>query len=189
MKKVLLVLMVMVSMVSLGEEFNFRKTKWGMRKEEVKKTETGEITIDEVENLAYDKIKLAGLRFTIFYNFKCDKLVSCTYIAAEKYSNKNNYDVDYFKMKEILDKKYGKVENENYWSRDLYKGDYNRRGTAISIGDLERMSIWELEETQIRLVIRGNNYKIIQGIVYQTKDKELLNIEKKIKEKEINDAF
>lgn len=74
MKKVLCLVCLLVFSVStaFAEEFDFRKTRWGMTQEEVKKNETFS-KIEEEKKLKYHG-KMFGIDCFIDYSFKDNKL-------------------------------------------------------------------------------------------------------------------
>lgn len=190
MKKLILMIMVLVSVISFASEsFDFRNSNWGMTKEEVKASEKMNILYEDDKHIFFEDATVARMKFSISYIFSDNKLISGVYLSKEKYSNSNEYDVDFYKIKNVLDGKYGFVEENSYWSRDLYKGDYLNRGLAISIGDLAREAIWSTDKARVRIVIKGNNYDITLAIVYKTNDENLLNAARLIEEKEINNSF
>lgn len=152
---------------NISEEFDFRKTYWGMSKENVKATETGEIIRDN-DILAYEGI-IGGLKAYIIYIFVDNKLVRSKYVFIEKHSNRNDYIHDYNNLKNILTKKY-KQSNEDkvYWKNDLYEDDYENWGLAISIGHLTQFSNWKTDKTEIWLSLTGDNYSIDLAVEYSS---------------------
>jgi len=85
--------------------------------------------------------------------------------------NENEYINDYDKLKELLIKKYGEPkEDKKYWYNDSHQDDYQERGRAISIGHLAYQSGWELDNTEIYLMLKGDNDKIYLGIIYKNKN-------------------
>lgn len=169
------------------DKYNFRKTTWGMTKEQVKKTEKGKVEIEKDNSLIYSG-KVGGLECGIGYVFAEGKLVRTRYLIIEKHTNKNDYITDYKSLKEILTKKYGKpIEDKQYWKKDLYKNDYQDWGFAISLGHLTYFATWRTNKTDIVLGLYGDNYKINLGVEYESIQLKVL--EEKAREKKALDEF
>lgn len=167
----LILAVLLISVLSFAQEkYDFRKTRWGMSKEEVKLSEGRKPDYDNGETIAYAGEKIANLRVNVYYSFVNDKLYRGGYGLAEKYIFKNKYIDDYKKLKELLVKKYGQpLIDRQIWHDDLYKDDPIEWGLAISIGHLEYLAGWERDNTNIRLVLEGENYKINLFVVYESK--------------------
>ena len=177
---VLFIFSISLTLLAKEQVYDFRKTNWGMSKEQVKATEDKKADYEDNDFLYY-KVKINGDNYICGYNFLEDKLYSSSYRFTGKHVNKNLYIDDYKKLKEILIKKYGKpIGNRVRWENDLYKDDKNEWGMAISIGDLEYWAWWKTPTTEICLLLTGDNYKITLDIHYHSKKlKEWAN---KIKE-------
>ena len=174
--------------VSSGsEKYDFRKTNWGMSKEQVKATENKKPDLEEDNALAY-YVKINGDDYICAYSFLKDKLYNTGYVIAEKHTNRNLYIDDYKKLKETLIKKYGKpLTDRTTWDNDLYKGDRSEWGFAVSLGHLSYGATWETSTTYITLGLNGDNYKISLLIAYDSKELEAWK--KQIKDKETSTNF
>lgn len=171
----------------LSKEYTFRKTTWGMSREEVKSRETGKVLYDTEKMLIYEG-SIAGLDCDIVYIFAGGKLVRAKYHITEEHSNENRYISDYKSLKKSLTKKYGQpIMDEHHWKRDLYKDDPQRWGFAISIGDLSYYAAWDTLQTIILLALFGDNYDVTLGTEY--KSKELKELEEREKEKKLLEEF
>ncbi len=169
------------------DSFDFRKTKWGMNKAQVREIEKNILFQEEEWLLAYWG-NAGGFDCLIVYIFAEGKLVRGRYIFTISHTNKNDYLIDYKKVKKILIKKYGKPIKDRYiWRNDLFRNNYQKRGLAISIGHLVYFAQWELPDTYISLILYGENFEISLELEYQSK--KLEEIEQKIKEKEELDEF
>ncbi len=167
-------------------EFDFRKTKWGMSRKEVKKSEKINLNSEHGNILGYQGI-LSGLDVTIYYIFSGDKLVRAKYYFNETHSNDNDYLSDFEELHELLQKKYGKSETSYIWKNNLFKGDSDRMGIAISNGHLLCYSMWETDITDIILSISGDNNSIQTEIEYSSK--QYGKLESQEKEKMALDAI
>lgn len=172
----------------LNEEYTFRKTTWGMTREQVKSAEVGRVLYDTENTLVYEGA-IAELDCNILYVFTGGKLVRAKYWITEEHSNRNDYIVDYdILLKKALTKKYGQpISDEQIWKNDLYKDNYQDWGFAVSIGHLSYWTRWQTLQTEIFLDLRGDNYNIILETQYTSK--ELRELEEKEKEKRLLENF
>ena len=79
-----------------SQEYNFRKTVWGMDKKSVKASEKGnELVEEDADFLAYIA-SVSGLDSNVLYSFtKNGQLASGNYIFRNEYTNRNMYIDDY----------------------------------------------------------------------------------------------
>lgn len=120
--------------VTEASQYHFRKTRWGMSKDEVKKSETIKLAADRDTVLGYET-QVAGLKCLLLYVFTEERLVRAKYVIVEQHTNKNDFLLDFNTLQQKLTQKYGKPKNdETYWRDDLYKDDVSDWGMAISIG-------------------------------------------------------
>ena len=162
---------------------HFRKVRWGDSKEKVKESEDLELMHDENGILGF-QTKVAGLDTLVAYIFVQNKLVRSKYIITEKHTNANDFIYDYKKLKEALTQKYGTPDDdETFWKNDLYKDDYEDWGMALKIGHLVYISNWKTPDTEISLVLSGENYDIDLQIEYFSKKLEALEDQKAEQEK------
>lgn len=154
-----------------SDGYDFRKTKWGMTPAQVKASESTS-PIDEGRASQFDLIivysgSVANLNTRYSYHFINNRLVSAFYHFEESYINSNQYIEDYYKIKEILTRKYGSpTKDSTVWINDLYKDDPQNYGMAISIGHLVLQSDWQTPETDVRLTLRGENFQASVGVIY-----------------------
>lgn len=149
--------------------FDFRKTSWGMTKDQVKASETEKLEKEDTDLLAYSGT-VSSLNAFIIYVFVNDKLVRTRYLFVEEHTNENDYVSDYKSINSALTEKYGKPKSDKeYWSNNLYKTDYDRRGFAVSLGHLKCFSDWSTNVTEITAALTGDNYKIEHVTEYVSK--------------------
>ena len=170
---IVLLILVISTLVLFAEEakYDFRKTNWGMSKEQVKATEDKKPDFENNIMLGYE-VTINQNNFLCAYWFLEDKLYQSAYSLNETHTNKNDYIDDYKNFKEILIKKYGKPKIDKVtWKNDLYKNDEQDWGLAVSIGHLIYGTWWETSTTEpIGLVLKGENYKISLTIGYYSKE-------------------
>jgi len=168
-------ILIIFTSILFAEEikYDFRKTNWGMSKEQVKATEDKKPDFEADTTLGYD-VTISGKDFACIYSFLEDKLYNSGYFFTGKHTNKNLYIDDYEELKETLTKKYGKPKMDipGLWKNDLYKDDKSHWGMAISVGHLAYGNSWETPNTKISLMLSGDNYKIKLVLFYTRKELE-----------------
>ena len=167
-----------------NQEFDFRKTNWGASIEKVQSSETSEAIpdINSSEMLGFTG-SVGGIKTLIGYYFINNKLWKGAYIFSETHSNRNGFIIDYESIKTILTEKYGEPKEENVlWLNDLYKDDYSQFGFAVSLGHLTYYCSWQVGETNINMILSGENYKINHRLDYENESLKILAREKQKKE-------
>jgi len=194
---ILLILAIFASILFAEEaKYDFRKTNWGMSKEQVRATEDESLEMKDlekeikkndflVEHIVY-KVRIGDKHYHCDYVFLEDKLYLAHYSPEKRYSDLNNYIRDYEEIKEILIKKYGKPDmkklkaledrEEICWKTDLLKDDKSKWGIAVSKGELSYMLIWETPTTNIEISLEGlvlpemNIEEVFLRVSYKSKE-------------------
>ncbi len=161
----------MVIIPSLGfSQKNIRNSNWGDKKEQVLNDEKAIIVkSDNNSELKYLSVVNTFPIHAVFH-FTENKLTSLFYFFNQKHTNQNDFISDFESLNILLINKYGKPRKEKvFWNRELYKNNNDKWGFAISIGDLSYVSIWETNDTDITLMLTGENYNIDLCIIYDSK--------------------
>jgi hypothetical protein len=188
---VLFILSLPLTIFAKEQVYDFRKTNWGMSKEEVRATEDESLEMKDLEldsnteHIVY-KVRIGDKQYHCGYVFLEDKLYLADYSPEKRYSDLNNYIREYEEIKEILIKKYGKPDmkklkaledrEEICWKTDLLKDDESKWGIAVSKGDLSYMLIWETSTTNIELSLEGfvlpgwNIEEVFLRVLYKSKE-------------------
>ena len=172
---ILICIVLFFSIVGLSNDvkYDFRKTNWGMSKEQVKATEDKEPDWEDDAELSY-KVTISGKSgkdFPCNYYFSADKLYSSAYGLGGRHTNNNLYIDDYEELKEILTKEYGKPKTDKViWKRDVFKDDKSYWGTAVVGGDLSCSAQWKTPTTEINLKLFGEDWRIILIVSYESKE-------------------
>lgn len=163
----LVVLFILLfTLVSVAEEYDFRNINWGMSIEEVKNNEELELVYETENSLMYETM-LNSNDFYLVYFFDDSKLTQGVYSLKETFYNNLKYVRCYEKLKENLTEKYGEpIKDEELWLDDYYKGNYSKYGDAVLIGDLFYTTVWENEGTQILLGLLAKSGEITLPIYY-----------------------
>ena len=120
---IILCILAVSTLILFAEEakYDFRKTNWGMSKEQVKATEDKKPDFEDNTMLSYE-VTISEKDFECAYLFLEDKLYGSGYLFFGEHTNKNLYIDDYEELKEILTKEYGKPKIDKVtWKNDLLK--------------------------------------------------------------------
>jgi hypothetical protein len=149
----------------------FRKVNWGMSKEQVVNNEGKADTDNQNGYLMYIGKSINGTNTNILYVFNQNRLCSVMLTPELKHVNKNLYIDDYQSFKKVLIEKYGQptLPIDMIWKNDLYKGDSNYYGMAVSAGHLKYTSSWDTTDTIIYETLRGDNFEVELNILYKSK--------------------
>ncbi|WP_242120945.1 hypothetical protein [Aestuariivivens sediminicola] len=151
-------------MAEVHPPFNFQGLTWDSTKEDVNAKFPESMKIGKY--LSVDT-NVNYLDASLIFRFEEGNLNLIMYTFKEKHSNENIYIEDFLNLKELLIEKYGEPNlDETEWRRDLYKGDTQYYGLAISMGDLIYKVQWLLPDTDIRLLLYGDNYKVKHTLAY-----------------------
>jgi hypothetical protein len=157
----------------LGFAHDFRKAKWGMSMDQVKKTEESPIVFEgwsdpDDATILYYKEKVFRFPAFITYIFKDSKLVQARYSFEPE--GEKDYISDYEHVIEGLIEKYGEPGNVTMeWSDSTYVNDKTMWETALRHGHLKRSGIWHTKRTLIELQLFGKDNHIIMQIDYADK--------------------
>ena len=120
---IILCILAISTLILFAEEakYDFRKTNWGMSKEQVKATEDKKPDFEDNTMVSYE-VTISEKDFECAYLFLEDKLYGSGYLFFGEHTNKNLYIDDYEELKEILTKEYGKPKIDKVtWKNDWFK--------------------------------------------------------------------
>jgi hypothetical protein len=155
---------VSINLVS-GQNYDFRKTTWGMSYEQVKNSELPKIGMVSEKRLIYtDTIAESPCILIYTFNEK-QELISARYILDKNYVDHNFYFNEYNKFKELLTKKYGvPKKNEKNWIVNVEDKDSTNWANSLESGHLSLYSLWKTPKTVITLIV--SKYDIVHLIIY-----------------------
>lgn len=169
-----------------GDEYDFRKARWGMSKKKVKATEKGKPAFEEGNLLGY-KASVAGKDALAGYIFAGDVLVRSAYLFDIKHTNDTDYITDYKELKKLLTEKYGKPSrDEVIWKDDLYRDKPSKWGMAVATGGLIYFAEWKTGRTEVFLSLMGDNFDIKLKVEYSSNELQKIEEEEK-KKKNLSD--
>jgi hypothetical protein len=179
-------IIVFVFIFSIVFAADFRKSSWGDSQKAVMKKD-GKPTYIKKYTLQYAKFKLAGYDTNLYYYFHKDKLYQACYAFQFKFTNPNNYVEEYYRIIKLLEKKYKKVEPEYIWLNNYYKDDTAHYGMAVAMGHLRIATKYILGDTEILLLLSGENYE--SDIILGYKSLKLAKQAREAEEKEKSNEF
>jgi hypothetical protein len=196
---IVLLVLAISNLILFAEEakYNFRKTNWGMSKEEVKDSEwwTNPITnksykhepkYDLGNEISY-YANIAEIEGNLTYEFVENKLIGARYNFTEEFEDREQYIINFYKIKEYLTKKYGKPEigpqEKSSVKEILEEIKLFERILGINGIHYPCAAYWTLSKTEIRFVLiyEKGNFHLVLGYY----SLELMDWAEQIKEKEI----
>lgn len=162
----------LVDVIKGDRAFDVRKARWGMTKEEVKKSERLQLLSDKKDIVEY-KFMLLGIKSRIQYKFQDNRLSGAEYIIEQDDVNPSRFYDDFKSLKGFLRQMYNMpVADEKIWTNDIYKADEKNWGFAISLGFLSCKTTWQNATTKILLTQTGGNHMINTSIQYSIRPKQ-----------------
>ncbi len=163
-----------------SKDSDVRKCKWGMTQAEVKAAESLAPYMVE-KNKLYYKVEVDSYKFILSYEFESEKLIRATLIYNETHINSQSYWNNFKRIAERMDGKYGEHTDLTKWSSDLFKQDERDYGFAVSNGDVSFHYAWYTDKTKISLIMSGEDYQVVLGVVYKDSNHETKETEFKPK--------
>lgn len=152
---------------------DFRNTKWGMTKEQVKNSEEISIFDEDDSNLLYEGLTVSNMNASLMYTFDSDHLYRGFYKFEESHTSYNLYITDYENLVKALTEKYGAPKwDRTKWIDNLWEGDKNDLGMAVATGGLIYGALWETPTTKITVNLIGDNFDIRLTCTYVDIDYE-----------------
>jgi hypothetical protein len=151
-------------------EFNFRKTTWGMSRDQVKASEDTKPTGEKPDVVTY-RDELDGIPAIVGYLFDGDKLTRAGYLMRGSYDDPNKYIEDYDKVKESMIKTYGApAQDEMHWKEGEESQDPAQYGKAVCDGKLRYTTVWTDGVTMITERLGGENGNCKHGLMFESID-------------------
>jgi hypothetical protein len=153
------------------KDFNLSKTpipiwKWGMTKTRLLELEGRPLAIERKpggEIVQYVRT-LLDKRCLVEYLVAQNRLVGVRYHLMDKYTDKNRYIQDYYRLKAFVVQQLGEPKrDESLWLDSLYRNNAEQWGTAVSQGQLEFRAEWTVKDTDIMLTLAGADNMIAFG--------------------------
>lgn len=137
---------------------DFKNLTWGMSPEEVEEAEVADNFLDESDETLYYYDNVYDLDGILCYSFDQDQLCSAFYMFQQEYTDNNDYLNDFEKIHEDLLVKFGQpVIDRMEWTNQTYQKDSSKWGYAISLGHALLYCTWETENSEIELMLFGQD--------------------------------
>ncbi len=103
----------------------------------------------------------------IEYIFDRDRLTQTRYVFVDQYAQKIRYIEEYLRINDFCAEKYGRPHQERkIWHDPEWKDRPDRWGQAVSLGQLSYLTLWQLEQTEIRLTLVGSDLDVSLELLY-----------------------
>lgn len=146
----------------------YRSSAWGASVDEVKKSESAKLVLEEADFLAY-QTSVANSEALALFTFVNGRLVSGRYSFQEPHANNQAYLHDFWKLKRLLEEKYGPSKvSDTFWVNELYRDNVDEWGMAVACGHVSFFETWNVEDTHIELQLTGDNYEVKVSIMYKS---------------------
>lgn len=148
------------------EKFDFRGTRWGMSKAEVKKAEPHPPGNETEDTLSYRSSSRDQITY-ITYQFKDGKLNRAGVLYPEKLSSDSLYLENYEYLKQEVIKAYGKpaVDEETLLNPGAVI-EPDKKAEAVCRGDLTLGAQWNVPGSMVLLMFRGDGEKCLVSLIY-----------------------
>lgn len=167
--------------------YDFRKTRWGMSPDLVRAAETAELLKASDNGLIF-KDRIVRFPCLVAYIFALGQLVRAKYNLLAEHAVPSEYLSDFEYLQGVLQNKYGDpAESQQHWLDDRYKDDQELWGRALTLGHLVLYEAWSTDSTEISLMLRGEEGRVLLEIEYSSL--ALQNLEDEQEEKPNLDLF
>lgn len=117
---------------------------WGLPPDIIKKEEKGTFVQEDPDGTLYYVDRARGIKFSITYEFKDNKLYKVQMFSVEKYSVPQKRIDDLIKIKRDLDQRFGEPIKEDFnWVKDYNKKHPDQWGWAVYSQDLFITMEWQ----------------------------------------------
>lgn len=153
---------------------DFRMTNWGMPFFEVKSLEKTNLIYEKRNHVLGYATSILDYKCRLYYQFANRILTSASYQIHDSFPDKNQYVEIYFKIQDLIRKKYGEpVKEELIWDADtsIKTDNPSLWYKAVERGDLALRTSWKTEKTNITLACNYEaafSQKIALGLYYSS---------------------
>ena len=157
------------------DPYHFRRCRWGMTSDQVRESETAELIKESEEGLIF-KGRVSRYPCLMAFIFAQGRLVRAKYNLLGEHVSPNDYFDDFEHLQGILVRKYGEpVDQKQHWLDDRLREEEESWGKAVALGHLVFWAGWQTEATEISLMLRGEDQRILLEVEYSSR--ELGNLE------------
>ena len=147
--------------MNMQEDFNFRNTRWGMSKEDVLASESGEPVVKTETQIGYFT-EISDMNIYVAFIFGNELLVSTLYALRDMREKLDDSFKDFENFKKILTMKYGESNagEGDVWA-DPSRGDEDglkallldrpKYEEALKQGEILHAAMWKTDNTWIKV--------------------------------------
>lgn len=174
MKNLILALAALVFVCAVRPAFaGFQKTEWGDTPQQVI-AKQGIAKADRRwekhgrHGVLWTTDQLVNQPALVVYIFVDKKLVRVKVVFTRQRTNANGFLSDFASFEDKLTRVYGEpVEDNTFWSRDLYRDRPEKWGMALLIGDLSKFTRRDTADgTEVWHGLTGGNYEVQHLLEY-----------------------
>ena len=141
-------------------------SNWGDSKQQVAINDT--LAFDTISNRSL--IFIANIPSIVKYNFTKNKLNQVIFNVNTKHNYSLDYIIDYYSIYDLFLDKYGLPTKEKMiWKDNTLKYDKKQYGDALLKEQLSIYTKFENNNTDITIIISGQNNKIVFNITFTSK--------------------
>lgn len=153
---------------SVSRTGDYRGVPWGATAEAVQAREGRDAKIETDDVLVFGE-RLSDMDADAVYVFVGGRLVRAKYMFQEEFTSPNRYLDAFHQVKTLFSRKYGEPsKDETIWHDELFRDDYRDWGKAVERGDLTLIASWATEQTEIGLILHGNDYEAHLAVEYSS---------------------
>ncbi|MGE4194620.1 MAG: hypothetical protein AB7E51_14625 [Pseudodesulfovibrio sp.] len=181
----IMVVTILCSIAHAEDKFDFRKTRWGMTKEEVIASEGENQRLESSRDELYFQEVIDGIAFFVSYDFIDNRLVSASYIQEKSFDSTSEDCIKtFFIFSKLLEENYGKVNEKHLTIPNYYKKHKENACLGVSIGAVSILFRWINNGTVIDLFLSRDINKLPSLSIHYASIKDLKRIKSSRADKE-----
>lgn len=147
-------------------KYDFRKTRWGMSRQEVMDSERAKLIFENENSVEY-RVFVGDYQAQANYKFQDDKLIRAGLYFLKEYDDKNDYLTAYEILKESMVKNLGSPLIDKSVQLDPSQViDTGQQAQAVCDGKIVYGSQWNYPGTDVQLLLRGEDGTCYLTIMY-----------------------
>lgn len=147
-------------------EYDFRKARWGMSKEQVMESERAKLIFDNENSVEY-RVFIGDFQTQANYTFDNDKLVRVGLYFLTEYEDKNKYIEVYEFLQDGMTKGVGSPVLDKVVQTDPSATiEEGQEGQAVCNGELVYGTQWQYPGSDVQLLLRGEEGKCYLTTIY-----------------------
>jgi hypothetical protein len=177
MKSTILIFMLTATIgcsAVFGQNYDFRKTRWGMNMTQVKNAESSKLITSKKNQLIYSG-KLSDWETEVVYNFtNSDQLYHAAYLINLESKNPQTYVDAFLLLQDLLTQVYKVPDEKRYTTINGKVIDEGEWASNLISDNLYLETRWETPRTKIALTLTNINDNLYLEINYTSVEHEKL---------------